>query len=489
MLVSLYATRVVLQSLGEVDYGIYNVVGGIVVMFAFLSRVLASASQRYFAFELGRNNKDRLKKIFSLTLILYVLVIIIILVAAELFGLWFLHNKATIPSERMIAATWILHFSIASFSITLLTTPFQADIIAHEQMDVYAYIGFLEAGLQLAIALALKYLLPYNDILITYGILVLLSSIISQSSYIVYALIKYEESHFRYYWDPQLAKEILSFSGWSLFGAIAGIARSYGINILINAFFNPAVNAARGIAYQINNAINQFANNFYTAVRPQLTKKYAKGDTEATFSLVFNSTKFTYYLLLFVAVPIMFFAAPILDFWLDVVPEHTLVFTKLVIIVALIDSLSNPLLTLAQATGKIKLYQIVVGILQFLNLPVSWFFLRLGCPAESTLVIAIVIAVITLFVRLFILRHMVGFPIRYYVFKVLVKISIPTILSSVFMYLLKATLSPSTNSIIILFVEIAIAVVITLGIILMTGLDNNEKKLLIGMIRAKLHLK
>ena len=487
MLVSLYATRVVLQALGEEDYGIYNVVGGIVVMFSFLSRVLASASQRYFAFELGRNDHERLKQVFNITQILYVLVILVIVIGAESLGLWFLHSKATIPAERMMAAEWIFQFSIISFSFHLFTTPYQAAIIAHEKMNVYALVGILEAVLHLLLALALRFIPLSTDILITYGLMVLFNSIVVNSVYIVYSLRNYKESHYNYYWEPKLAKEILSYSGWNMFGAIAGVARSQGINMLINVFFNPSINAARGIAYQVNHAINQFASNFYTAVRPQVTKNYAKDDMSATLSLVFSSSKLTYYLLLFVAVPIMVFAEPILDLWLDVVPEHTLVFTELVIIVALVDSLSNPLMTLAQATGKVGLYQSVVGTLLLLNLPISWIFLRLGYSAEVTMVIAIIIAVVSLFSRLIILRHIVAFPMGNYIVHVLLAITIPTILSYGMVYLLKTFLWPMSNDTFLFLVKIGLALIVTVGIIVCTGLNKREKGMIFGLLRRRLH--
>ena len=489
MLVALYTTRVVLQVLGEENYGIYNVVGGIVVMFSFLSRVLASASQRYFAFELGRNNHERLRQVFSITQILYVLVIIVIVIGAESLGLWFLHSKATIPEERMVAANWIFQFSVISFTASLFTTPYQAAIIAHEKMDVYAFVGILEAVLHLLLALALKFIPFSTDVLIIYGLLVLLNTFIVNGVYIVYSLKKYIESHFRYYWEPKLAKEILSYSGWNLFGAIAGVARSQGINMLINVFFNPAINAARGVAYQVNSAINQFSNNFYTAVRPQVTKNYAKGDQDATLSLVFSSSKLTYYLLLFVAVPIMVYAAPILELWLDVVPEHTLLFTELVIAVALVDSLSNPLMTLAQATGNVKGYQAIVGTLLLLNLPISWIFLKLGYPAEVTMVVAIFIAVVSLFARLIILRKIADFPVANYIKQVLIIILIPTVLSISIVFFMGRILGTSNDSIILLLVELTLAVIITVLAIFFTGMNKREKEMLYGIVRNKLHKK
>lgn len=487
MLVSLFSTRVVLHALGEEDYGIYNVVGGIVVMFSFLSRVLASASQRFFAFELGRNNKLRLKQVFNITLVLYLLIIVIIIIASEVFGLWFLYTKATIPEDRMVAANWIFQFSVVSFSISLVTTPYQAAIIAHEKMDVYAAVGILEAVLLLLVALTLRYLPLSSDLLIVYGLFVLINTLIISCCYIFYALKHYEESRFSFYWERPLAKEILSYSGWNLFGAVAGVARSQGINMLINVFFNPAVNAARGIAYQINNAINQFANNFFTAVRPQITKNYAKGDADSTLSLVFSSSKLTYYLLLFVAVPIMVYAEPILKLWLSIVPDHTLLFTELVIIVALVDSISNPLMTLAQATGKIALYQAVVGTLLLFNLPFSYIFLKLGYPAEITMVVAIIISVISLFARLLILRRITVFPVRYYIEKVILKISVPTIISYGSVYLIKVLFEPLSDSIILLLIKLVLSVCITMVVIFFFGLNNREKDMLKGFVINKIH--
>ena len=487
MLVSLYTVRVVLQVLGEEDYGIYNVVGGIVVMFSFLSKTLASASQRYFAFEIGRYDNERLKQVFSIMQILYVLVMIIIVVATELFGLWFLANKATIPAERMVAAHWIFQFSILSFSITLFTTPYQADIIAHERMNIYAYVGVLEAVLQLLLAFALTLLPTSVDILIIYGLLMLISCFVVQGIYILYASKKFEEARLRYYWDTKMAMEILSYSGWNIFGALASVARSQGLNMLINVFFNPAINAARGIAYQINNAINHFASNFYTAVRPQVTKNYAKGDMDATLSLVFSSSKFTYYLLLFVSVPIMVFAAPILDLWLDVVPDHTLLFTELVIIVALIDSISNPLMTLAQATGKMAAYQTVVGTLLIMVLPISWFFLKLGYSAESTMIVAMFISIVSLVARLIILHRLVGFPIRKYLSRVLLCISLPTALSFGIVYLLKVFAWPNSESIVLFLIKLSVAMALTVCVILLTGFTKKEMNILKNLIKPHLH--
>lgn len=489
MFIKIYTVRVVLLALGAENYGIYNVVGGIVVMFTFLNKVLATASQRFFAFELGRNNQERLKQVFNITQILYVLLIIIIVIGTESVGLWFLHNKAVIPLDRMYAANWVFQFSVLSFSITLFSTPYLAIIIAHERMNVYAYVGILDAVLLLLLALSLRFLSFTMDILIVYGLMKLFLSIIIHGIYIGYALKKYRETHFCFYWEPTLAKEILSYSGWNVFGSMAGIARSQGINMLLNVFFNPAVNAARGVAYQVHNAISHFAHSFYTAVRPQITKNYAKGDMSATLSLVFSSSKYNYYLLLFVAAPIMIFAAPILELWLDVVPEHTLMFTELVIIVTMIDSMSYPLMTLAQATGKVALYQSVVGSLILLNLPISYYFLKHGYPPEVTMVVSVCVSTLALFARFLILRHIVGFPIRKFAAKILLPITLPTVLCYGLVYLLSITLLPKSESTLFLIMKLVVSVLITICVIVFTGLTKKERNMLFNMVQSRFRKK
>ena len=405
LLISLYVSRVVLKVLGEDDYGIYNVVGGVVVMFSFLSRTLASASQRYFAYELGRGDHEKLNRIFNINLLLFCIVIGIIFVLAETVGLWFLHHKMTISAERMYAANWIYQFSILSFCTNLIAIPYQAVIIAREKMHFYAFVGIMEALLNLTFALLLSLLKWNSDRLIIYGALMLVVHVTTNSGYVIVSRKRFEETKIKYYWEREQVREIVSYSGWNLFGAIASVVRSQGINLLINVFFNPAINAARGLSYQVNNALNQFASNFYTAVRPQVTKYYAQGDKSATFSLVFSSSKFCFFLLLLGAVPVLTFPHEVLDIWLVDIPRYTELFVLLVIIIGLIDSISNPLMTLAQATGKVKVYQSVVGGIIILNLPISWVFLHCGFSAEYTMYVAIVVAMLALFTRLTILKY------------------------------------------------------------------------------------
>lgn len=480
LLISLYVSRVVLKVLGEDDYGIYNVVGGVVVMFSFLSRTLASASQRYFAFELGRGDHEKLNRIFNINLLLFCIVIGIIIILAETVGLWFLHHKMTIPADRMYAANWIYQFSILSFCTNLIAIPYQAVIIAREKMHFYAFVGIMEALLNLTFALLL-YFLEWNiDRLIVYGALMLLVHIITNGGYVIVSRKHFEETKIKYYWEKEQVREILSYSGWNLFGAIAGVVRSQGINLLINVFFNPAINAARGLSYQVNTALNQFASNFYTAVKPQVTKYYAQGDKSATFSLVFSSSKYAYYLLSLFAISVLVFHKEVLDLWLAEVPDHTENFLVLVIIVGLIDSISNPLMTLSQATGKVKMYQSVVGGIMIMNLPVSWILLYWGYPAEVTIYVAITMSTIALFARLFILRIICGFPVLSFCKKVLLRLLVTTIIAVLLSSLLRSFLNDS-DIIVTLFVFV-LSVLGSLLTIYLIGLTKHERTILKGFL-------
>ena len=488
MLVSLYTVRVVLNVLGDVDYGIYNVVGGIVVMFAFLSRTLASASQRYFAFELGRKNYKKLNDVFCITVLLYIIVIAVIVLLAETLGLWFLHNKLIIPDDRMKAAEIIYQFSIVSFCFTILMTPYQALLIAREDMNVYAFVGILEAVLYLVVGFSISII--RIDHLIIYGALMTLVAIAVNSIYYIYSCKKYPESRFSFYWDAGLAKEISSYSGWNIFGAIANVMRSQGINILINMFFSPAINAARGLAYQVSGALNSFASNFYTAVRPQVTKKYANGDMSATNDLIFSSSKLSYYLILFLAVSVIVYINPLLNIWLVDVPKYTDLFVSLVIIVALIDSLSNPLMTLVQATGRVKVYQLVVSTLLVLNLPISWAFLKLGYSAEYTMYTAIAISLILLYARIIILKKMVGFPAITYSKVVLSRVVITTLLC--FMISVPTRIfifDHSSGGFFFLALCLALSVALNVAIIFYGGLNKLERTTIIQFVKSKVSKK
>ena len=430
MLVSLYTVRVVLNTLGAEDYGIYNVVAGVVTMFSFLSGAMATASQRYFAFEMGKGNEEGLQKIFSVTMTIYMLLALIIMLLAETVGLWFVNTKLVIPTARMMAARWIYQFAILSFMVTLLTTPYMASIIAHENMNVYAYVSIVEAALKLGIVFVLQ-ALPY-DKLIVYGGLLLIVACINTGLYRGYCKKHYSECRFRLVWDKIFFKEMVSYSGWNLFGAVAGVLKNQGINILLNIFFGPLVNAARGIASQVNGAVVSFSHNFSAAMQPQIIKNYASENYKETMQLVFRGCKGTFFLMYLFSLPLMIEMPYVLRLWLKEPPEMAVLFTRLALLDALIDSISYPIMTLAQATGKIKLYQGVVGGILLLNLPISYCALILGAPAYTVMVVAVIVTFVAFISRLFIVKFLTHFSVKSFFSKVVIPITVVALLASVF---------------------------------------------------------
>lgn len=427
--ISLFTSRIVLQTLGVEDFGIYNVVGGIIAMSGIFNSALSSSVTRYLTFEIGRGNQQQLKKTFSVSLSTYFILCIIFLIIAETIGLRFLNNKLIIPAERLIAANYVYQFAILSTIVTLIANPYNASIISHEKMSVYAYVSIAEVILKLVIVYLL-YIIP-TDQLATYGLLIFLSNLLITTIYITYCLHKFPECKFTFQKDYQLFKQLFSYSGWNLFGAAAGLVKGQGLNILLNMFFDPIVNAARGIAYQINTAIVQFSSNFYTAVRPQVTKYYAQNDLENMFKLIFRSSRMSFYLILLLSLPILIETPYILLLWLGQIPEYTIIFVRYIIAISAIEAMANPLMTAAHATGKIALYQSVVGTVIMLNIPISYMFLYYDFPPVSVFIISLIIAIICLFIRLWIVKRLLHFPFWEYTKTVLGKCFITSVIATI----------------------------------------------------------
>ncbi len=428
--VSLYTVRVVLKILGVEDYGIYTVVGGLVTMLSFLSGTMGTASQRFLAFELGQKNYERLKKTFSITVIIYILIAGVILLLAETVGLWFLNNKMIIPIERKDTANFVYQFSILTFMITMFSIPYNAAIIAHERMNVYAYVSIIEVSLKLLVVYLLDVF--YYDKLKLYAVLLFINSTIITYIYISYCRSRFKECRFSFYWDKELFRKIVSFSGWNLFGALASVSSNQGVGIVLNIFFLPVVNAAQSLAYQVNGAINLVVANFVSAVNPQITKYYATGERNKVVDLVFKGSKLSYFLLLFLSVPILLETNFVLSTWLGDIPVYTVIFTRLLVIVALIDSLSGTIVGAALATGKIKKYQIIVGGIRLFNLPILFILLQFGFPPPTAMYIAIPISVVSLFYRIRFLREMIGFSLKNFIKEVIIKV----ILCTLFTYII-----------------------------------------------------
>ena len=409
MILGLFTSRIVLQALGENDFGIYNVVGGVVAMFTVISGALTTAVTRFITYEMGKGEEGQLGKVYSTAVVVQFVLAVIVVSLAEPAGLWFIENKMTIDPGKISAAKWVLQFSLLSFAVNLMSVPQMALITAHEKMSAYAAIGVLDGILKFAIALLIGRTASAG--LVTYAALMAVAVVIVRAAYGIYCRYNFPECRFSPVFERGLIKEMFSFSGWNFIGAASGVLRDHGGNILVNVFFQTTVNAARGVAVQLSGVIQSFVSNFMTAVNPQITKSYASGDVDYMHSLLRRSSRLSFYLLLLLSVPVFFNVDWVLSIWLSEVPRHTALFVQLFIVYNLCESVSHPLVTAMLATGDIRNYQIVVGGLQMMNLPVSYLCLKMGAPPESTVVVAIVISQICLAARLVMLRKMISLDV------------------------------------------------------------------------------
>lgn len=479
MVVSLYTSRVILNALGVEDFGIYNVVGGVVAMFSVISGSLSAAISRFITYELGKGDQSKLNKIFSASVTIQLLLSLIIVALIESVGVWFLNAKMTIPAERMTAANWVLQFSIVTFVIGLISVPYNAAIIAHEKMSAFAYISILEAVCKLAIAFLI--MISPMDKLLFYAILMCVVSLIVRFTYGHYCKKHFTECTYHFHWDKDILKKMFGFAGWNFIGASSAVLRDQGGNIVINLFYGPSVNAARGIASQVNSAVMGFVTNFMTALNPQITKSYASGDREYMMTLVYQGSRLSFYMLLLLSLPILVNTHYILVIWLKLVPEHAVLFVQLILIFAMSESISNPLITAMLATGKIRNYQIVVGGLQMLNLPISYICLRLGAMPESVLIVAIVISQCCLAARLYMLRGLIGLSSIMYLKKVYYNVVMVTVVSVILPSLLAHSMSESFIS----FVFLSLAAIASAASTeFFIGCNKKERAFIVNKVRS-----
>lgn len=478
LLVGLYTSRVVLEALGENDFGIYNVVGGVVAMFTIISGALNSAVSRYITFELGKGKSARLNEVYSTAVTIQFFIALVVVLLAEPVGLWFIENEMTIDPSRIPAAKWVLHFSLLAFVINLMSVPQMASITAHEKMSAYAAIGVMDGLLRLAVA----FMIMRNsfDRLVYYAALIAAVVLVVRLAYGVYCRIHFPECRYRPVFEKSLMKEMFSFAGWNFIGVSAGVLRDQGGNILVNLFYGTAMNAARGIAVQLNSAVQGFVTNFMTAVNPQITKSYAAGDTQYMFSLIRRSSRMSFFLLFVIALPLLFNTEYLLSIWLKEVPEHTVLFVRLFLVFALCESISNPLITAQLATGKIRNYQLVVGGLMLLNIPVSYVFLRHGADAEVTVIVAIVLSLACLAARLVMLRKMIGLPVGKFMSDVCLKIAVVAVVSVIPPLALCSFLPEGFAGFLI---SAAVCVAVSGSAVLFIGLERKERKEFVSMIR------
>ena len=471
MLVSLYTSRVVLNALGVEDYGIYNVVGGVVAMFSILSGSLSSAISRFITFELGRGDIDKLKKVFSASVTIQMLLSAIIVVLIEIIGVWFLNNKMVIPPERIYAANWVLQLSVVTFVVNLISIPYNAAIVAHEHMSAFAYISILEAVGKLLVA----FLITRSPIdkLIFYAILLTVIAVLIRMVYGWYCNKKFIECHYHFRWDKSLLKEMFGFAGWNYIGNSSVLLRDQGGNIIINLFFGPAVNAARGVAVQVQHTITGFVTNFMTALNPQITKSYASGNHKYMMTLIFQGARLSFYMLLILSLPVLLDTHYILVLWLKLIPEHTVPFIRLSLLFSLLDSISYPMITAMLATGRIRNYQIIVGGSNMMNLPLSYFFLYLGYAPETVFIIAIVISQICLAARLYMLRGMINLRVRDFIKKVYLNVLFVGTISSVVPWYISVILDDSLFNFIFLCL---ISILFTSTTIYFVGCNRGERE-------------
>jgi O-antigen/teichoic acid export membrane protein len=477
MFVSLYTVRIVLNCLGLIDYGIYSVIGGIVTILSFLSNSMASACQRFFSFNLGRNDIFQLKKTVNTTLNIFFLISIIIFILAETIGLWIINEKINIPLERMSAAVFVYQFSVFTFIISVIVIPYNAIIIAHENMSIFAWISIIEVLLKLGFA----YLLVFSpfDKLEFYSLLMFISTFIVSFIYVFYCIRQYKESKYSFSFDKKLFKIIFYYSIWNLFGSITTVLNNQGINIVLNLFFGPIVNAARAIAYQVNSALISFINNFYTAINPQIIKSYAIGNYERTFSLSFISTKIGFFLLLILALPIYIKIDTVLILWLKETNEYMITFTRLVLIFSLVNVLENPLTQVARATGYIKKYQLYVGVFTLITVPVTYFLFDNNFEPEVSFIILIIVYSFATFIRLYVLKNTINYPLDIYLKNILFRLFCVLLFSPILPYLFNYNIKNIYVEFLMLYIISTISILICFFLL---GLNNVEKKYIISHV-------
>lgn len=482
MAVSLYTSRIVLNALGVDDYGIYNVVGGFVTMFTALSGALTAASQRFLSYELGKQKPD-VRKVFSTVLNIHALFAILIFIILESFGVWFLNHMMNISSVRLEAANWVLQCSILTFCINIVSIPYNSAIIAYERMSAFAYIGILEAMLKLTVAYVLC--MMTFDVLIIYAILMLLVAICMRFIYSGYCIAKFKDCRSSLAIDKKTFRAVLSFSGWNFIGQTAGVMNNQAINVLTNLFFGVALNAARGIASQVDAAVNTFVSNFTMAITPQITKTYAAGDYESLNKLIIYGSKYCFFLFGFICVPVFLNVEYILSIWLVEVPDFVPLFVRLAFLYSLCQSLSQCLYSAMLATGHIKKYQIIVGGLSIMAFPLSYVFFKFGLSAEYGYLAIILSSLMCFVARLWLLKGMIpGFSAFRFVLNVLFPIiqsSIPVIVLVLFLYYSVNDMTFYT------FVgETVSCMLLTALSIYVLGLTRKERSLMVNVVKQKI---
>ncbi|MGM9743553.1 MAG: MATE family efflux transporter [Candidatus Cryptobacteroides sp.] len=471
MLIGFYTSRVILQALGVEDYGINSVVAGFLSMFGIITSSMSGAISRFITVELGKGDLVRLKQVFSTSITVQLVMGILILVLVETFGIWFVRTKMQIPLGREVAAEWCLHCAALSTFISLINVPFSSAIIAHEKMSAFAYMTIIDALLKLGICYML-YISPI-DKLITYAILGVFVTILTTSIYWIYCLKKFDETTISIKFDSILFKEIWGFAGWNLFAQTAWILNTQGINMLMNVFFGVVVNAARGVAGQVNGVIQGFVNNFMVALNPQITKYYAVGDKEAAFKLACRGSRFSFYIMFVLALPIMIESHQILKLWLVTPPEQADVFVVWTILSTLATLLGNTLVTLQMAHGNIRHYQLWITFFGCLPFPLTWVVFRMGASPVVSYYIFVAVYWGLIFVRYYLVHGMTGIPAKMYLVGVVAKTHVVAAISAIIPLAVFLLMDESILRLLIIGVT---SILSSCLVIYFIGLDQGEKR-------------
>lgn len=478
LLIGLYTSRVVLNVLGVEDFGVYEVVGGVVAMFSILSSSLSTAISRFITFSLGKNNQEESTKIYSSAIVIQVMVAVGIAVLIEIIGVWYLNHKINLPPGRLDAAFWVLQCTIVTFGLGLINVPFEAEIVAHEDMKAFAYFSLIEATMALVIALLLRTV--HADKLIVYAVFNLFACLIMRIIFAWYCKVHYAECHFVPALDKRLLKELGSFSGWVLLCEGAWIINNQGVTLLVNSYFGVAMNTARGIAGRVYNLTNKFSASFTTALSPQITKTFAEGDLKSMHSLIFRGTKISYFLMLLLAIPVLAEAPTILRLWLKIVPENAILFTRLTVISALIIVLGTPLVKAQLATGDIKKYQIVMSLCTIGVFPFTWIAFHFGLPAEWAYHIFNLVYFLILFVRIYLVKDLIQLPWKSFLTDVYLRVLLVSLAAGILPFIL-CQLQPESAW---RLIEVMVASVLSVAAsVYFIGLNQGEKEIAQGYIR------
>lgn len=481
MLTALFTSRIVLDVLGAAGYGLNNVIGGVVVLFSFLNSAQLSATQRFLNFHLGRKDYKQTNVVFCMSLNTYMLLSVLVVILGETVGLWFVNTQLNIPPERMYAAQWVYQFTLVQFVINLLRISYNASIIAYERMNFFAYVSLVEVISKLLVVYLL-YITTF-DKLIFYSFLYTVVPLVITIVYKLYCNRNFDTTKYKAIWDKKTFKKMFSFSGWSLFGSLANLAAQQGLNILINIFYGVTVNAAAGIANQVSNNVYGFISNFQTAFQPQIVKTYAAKEVERFHKLIFQTSKFSYFMVIVLVLPILFTIDGILEIWLTEVPEFTAIFCRLILIFFSIEAITAPLWMSIQATGKIRNYQILMASLVFLNFPIAYIVLKVGLPVYTVWIVRIIVNLVTMAARCIYMKKKLEFPLLPYLRNVMLPIVTVTIVALPIPIILHYMVSGFwANLLIVGFVTL----IVTMIDVYFVGMNAHEKDIARNMIFKKI---